>query len=393
MGIVILLVIIFIVSILLDFYIIRNVKALGSNKLVYTYIGISFVITIVTIIAILFPTINHGNGMLLFIWSTFLSIISLLSRIGFSVLSLIGDLFGLIKNNKVRKCFKVLGLFLSGIIITSMIYGAFVTARIPKVYEYNLKIEKLPNSFNGLRIVQISDLHLGNLCNNSSLVANVVFTINSLNPDLVVFTGDLVNSISTEAFFYKEQLSKIKAKYGVYSVLGNHDYGDYYKWECDSLKSANLQQLKDFQSKCGWDLLNNEHRIISNQCDSIIVVGVENWGEFPFPQYGKLNEAYTNLNDSKFKILLTHNPVHWSAEVRGLTDIDLTLSGHTHAMQIELNLLGRKWSPSKYRYIEYAGMYNENSQYLCVNRGIGFVGIPMRIGVNPEISLITIECK
>lgn len=396
MGTIFLLVVIIIVSILLDFYIIGDIKTLKCKYLVNLYFVLSSGITFLTLTAVLFPLFDYqGNGLLFLMWFIFVFLVSLFVRLSYFLLSITGVFLGLVFRNKriVKNIFKIIGVFLSTIILFIMLYGAIFTARNPKVYEYELNVDKLPKSFDGLRIVQISDFHLGSHGDNSKFVAKVVRKINSLNPDVVCFTGDLVNSLSSETIAHSNVLQKINSKYGVYSVLGNHDYGDYYKWDSDSLKSDNLLKLKSFEKSCGWTLLNNEHKLICNNSDTIVVIGVENWGEFPFPRYGNLKQAYQDLNDTRFKILLTHNPVHWGEEVLDVTNVDLTLSGHTHAMQVEINLLGFSWSPSKYLYNEYGGIYEDESQVLCVNRGLGFVGIPMRIGCSPEISLITLKCK
>ena len=198
-------------------------------------------------------------------------------------------------------------------------------------------------------------------------------------------------------------LSRLKARDGVYSVMGNHDYGDYITWDSDEEKAADRKRLKEMQKRMGWKMLNNERTFIVSGNDSLPLIGVENWGEPPFSQYGRLTDAYPlskdsayNLNDRRFKILLTHNPEHWSREVTEMSDIDLTLSGHTHAMQLMLSGFGSHWSPAKYKYGRWGGLYKSSGpqkdpQYLNVNIGCGEVGVPMRIGAVPEITLITLK--
>ena len=267
--------------------------------------------------------------------------------------------------------------------LLSLGYGEIYRNRPPS--EVDVEIPNLPAQFDNYKIAQISDFHVGTYGNDTSYVADVVEQVNALNPDLVVFTGDIVNSKTEELEPHVSPLSRLTAPDGVFSILGNHDYGDYSEWASPQAKQANRDRMIQLQKAMGWQLLNNETSIVYRGSDSIAVIGVENIGDPPFHVYGSLPKAYKNLNDSVTKILLSHNPAHWVDSISGHKDVNipLTLSGHTHAMQMEI--LG--WSPAEYRYRTWGGLYaDENREHqLYVNIGVGTVGIPSRIGATPEI--------
>ena len=249
---------------------------------------------------------------------------------------------------------------------------------------------RLPASFNGLRILQISDLHVGTYGEDDSFIRRLVSEINALHPDVVMFTGDIVNRHSSELIPFMDALSGIDAPYGVYSILGNHDYGDYSDWPSEEAKSADLEQLCRMQSDMGWKLLRNRTEYLRRGSDSLAIVGVENIGDPPFRIYGSLASAYPATGDSVSKILLSHNPAHWTDSIAGREDVNigLTLSGHTHAMQIEVCGI----SPASLRYPTWGGLYRDKSgsHALYVNIGAGTVGMPMRLGATPEITLLTL---
>ena len=296
------------------------------------------------------------------------------------------------------------GLFFGLSIMALMWVGAAHTRNHIMVTKEIYYSKNLPESFNNYRIVQLSDLHVGTWGENPEFLKNLVDTVNSLNPDLVVFTGDIVNQKSGELTPFISVLSGFKAKDGVYSILGNHDYGDYVDWPTRAEKERNLLRLKDYQRKMGWKMLNNESTYIHNEKDSFLLIGVENWGEPPFPKYGDLEKAMASFNksgihhnDSTFKLLLSHNPEHWNQEVSKNTDIDLTLSGHTHAMQAMIKIGDWKWSPAKYRYNQWGGRFDHDKENgekttLYVNIGTGAVGMPARLlSAYPEVTLITLH--
>ncbi|MES2703930.1 MAG: metallophosphoesterase [Bacteroidota bacterium] len=260
-----------------------------------------------------------------------------------------------------------------------------------RVRKVKLKFPGMPESFRGLKMVQISDIHTGSFDSHES-VAHGIERVMYHKPDLIVFTGDLVNNQSAEVDEkYQEIFSRLKAPLGVYSTLGNHDYGDYVQWPSPQAKVDNLDNLKRIHGAMGWRLLMNEHVVLERGADKIALLGIENWGaKANFPKYGDMAKAFEGLKEKNipFKILLSHDPSHWHAQVvPEYKEIDLTLSGHTHGMQFGVDSKWLKWSPVQYMYNEWAGLYTSGSQHLYVNRGFGFLGYPGRLGVLPEITL------
>lgn len=272
------------------------------------------------------------------------------------------------------------------------IYGMVRGAYKYRVHKVKVPSPNLPAAFDGFKIVQLSDIHTGSFVNNHAL-NKAIDIVERLKADMIVFTGDLVNNLAKETEDFQEVFARLKAPYGVYSVLGNHDYGDYVQWESQTEKEANLEKLKEVQAKAGWRLLINEHVAIEKEGEKIALLGVENWGgSMHFAQYGRLDEAYRGTQYYPFKILLSHDPSHWDKQVRtDFQDIDLTLSGHTHGMQMGIEIPGFKWSPAKYFYRFWAGLYRQNNQFLYVNRGLGFLGYPGRLGIWPEITLLELK--
>lgn len=283
-----------------------------------------------------------------------------------------------------------LALGIGGTMFGTLLYG-FGNKYRYHVNRIQLAFGNLPAAFKGLKIVHISDIHAGSFTDKQA-VGRGIEKIMKEKPDLILFTGDLVNDRATEMDDYKEVFSLLKAPMGVYSTLGNHDYGDYAKWDNADAKKANLEQLKGVHKEMGWRLLMNEHVVLERGQDQIALLGIENWGKGTFSKYGKMTEAYPGSEKYPFKILLSHDPSHWDGEVRKLyNDIDLMLSGHTHGMQFGLELPGYKWSPAKYFYKQWAGLYESDKQKLYVNRGFGFLGYPGRVGILPEITVIELS--
>ncbi len=283
-----------------------------------------------------------------------------------------------------------LGLVVAAIPFTSIIYGMAKGRFNFRIVNEKLLFKNLPEAFHGLKVVQISDMHIGSFLGHEDQVKRGIELINGQNPDLIVFTGDLVNNFAEELDGWMPILSKLQAKYGKYSILGNHDYGDYFEWKNEVEKAQNLEKVKQAHKEMGFRLLLNEtqHVVVKNQ--KIGLIGVENWGLPPFPQYGNLKTAMSGSSDLPFKILLSHDPSHWDAEVMGKTNIDITLSGHTHGMQFGVEIGNIKWSPVKYKYPRWAGIYKEKDQYLYVNRGFGYIGFPGRVGMPPEITVLVL---
>ncbi|QCR23566.1 metallophosphoesterase [Pontibacter sp. SGAir0037] len=285
-----------------------------------------------------------------------------------------------------------LGLVMAAIPFTASIYGMVKGAYDYRVKRITLRFPNLPQAFDGYKMLQISDLHTGSF-NSTSPLKEAVELINKQQADLVFFTGDLVNNMAVELQEHQHTLKGIRAKTGVFSVLGNHDYGDYVQWESREAKRQNLQTLINAHRQMGWDILLNENRRIEKDGEHISVLGVENWGNRAgFPKYGDLAKAYNGAENSPFKVLLSHDPSHWDGEInQRFQDIDLTLSGHTHGMQFGINVPGLKWSPVQYVYKQWAGLYQKGKQYLYVNTGLGFLGYPGRVGFLPEITVFELK--
>jgi hypothetical protein len=257
-----------------------------------------------------------------------------------------------------------------------------------RVIAEKLKFKNLPSKFNGFKVIQISDLHIGSFSRFHKSVKEIIEKINKLNPDLIVFTGDMVNNVADEMEGWQPIFSRLKAKHGKISILGNHDYGDYHTFPSAQAKIDNLNRLKEIHREIGFDLLLNENRTIKIDNEQISILGVENWGKPPFVQYGDLDLASKGTENAAFKLLLSHDPSHWDEQVKPNTNIDLTLSGHTHGMQFGIEIPGFKWSPVKYKYPKWAGLYSEGNQHLYVNRGFGHLGFAGRVGMDPEITEI-----
>lgn len=281
---------------------------------------------------------------------------------------------------------KTIGWVLAGMLFLGILVGIFYGRWNWKIHRIQLSFPHFPEELNALKIVQISDIHVGSFFNNHAKVNKAIDMINSLEADFVFFTGDLVNNTASEMDGWEPVFSRIAAKKGKYSILGNHDYGDYVRWEEDHHKVENLKRLIDKHREIGFTPLLNESVQLEND---IWLLGVENWGKAPFRQSGKLAQTLEGVPDAAFKILLSHDPSHFDLEVLE-TNIDLTLSGHTHGMQFGIERFGIKWSPVSFRYKKWAGLYQEGKQFLYVNRGFGYLGFPGRVGIYPEITEITI---
>ncbi len=286
-----------------------------------------------------------------------------------------------------------LGLVAGSIPLVALIYGLIRNPYRYKLYKTKVPIKDLPKSLEGLRIVQISDIHAGSFTYKEP-IRNAIEIINQQKADLVFFTGDLVNSIASEMEPYMDVFDKIRSKYGTYSILGNHDYGDYYRWNSKADKVANMNHLKNIHKRLDWDLMLNEHRVVDVDGASVGIIGVENISaKMHFSVYGDMLKASKDCPDCNIKILLSHDPSHWDKEVtKDFKDIDLTLAGHTHGMQFGIEIPGFfKFSPIQFVYKKWAGLYKEGNQYLYVNRGLGFLGYPGRVGILPEITLLILK--
>lgn len=282
-----------------------------------------------------------------------------------------------------------MALAAGGTLFGTLVYG-FSNKYSYRVKRVKLNFDNLPAGFKGLKVVQISDIHSGSFTNKEA-VEKGIEKILSLNPDLILFTGDLVNDRATEMHQYMDIFSRLKAPMGVYSVFGNHDYGDYVRWPDQGIsKEQNLENLKQVHADMGWRLLMNEHVELERKGDKIALLGIENWSaKARFPKHGRLDLAHKGTDKYPFKILMSHDPSHWDAQVLpDYKDIDLVLSGHTHGMQFGVNIPGFQWSPVQYMYKQWDGLYENEKQKLYVNPGFGFIGYPGRVGILPEITLL-----
>lgn len=291
-----------------------------------------------------------------------------------------------------RRFLSTLAMGIAALPFSALLYGMVKGKYNFKVLKYNLEFDDLPDSFDGYQITQISDVHSGSF-DNREKIEYAINLINKQKSDVLLFTGDMVNNTAEEMLPWKDLFSTLSAKDGKFSVLGNHDYGDYVSWETEEAKSNNLTDLKNMQKEMGFDLLLNDSRYLQKGGDRIALIGVENWGRGGFKKAGDLKKAVSNIDRDDFKILMSHDPSHWEDQV--LKDdyhYHLTLSGHTHGMQFGIEIPGWiKWSPAKWRYKYWAGVYEEMGQMINVNRGFGFLGYPGRVGIWPEITVITLK--
>lgn len=293
-----------------------------------------------------------------------------------------------------RRFLSMIALGVAALPFGALLYGMYKGKYNYKVLKYELEFDDLPNAFHGYQITQISDVHSGSFDDHEQVRYDIDL-VNRQKSDVILFTGDMVNNKTEEMLPWKEVFSKLKANHGKYSVLGNHDYGDYVEWNSEEEKKQNLIDLKNLQKDIGFDLILDSHRYLEKDGERIALVGVENWGRGGFKKAGDLEKAKAGISKDDFKILMSHDPSHWEdVVIKDDYHFHLTLSGHTHGMQFGVEIPGWiKWSPVKWRYKYWAGIYKELGQYINVNRGFGFIGYPGRVGIWPEISVITLKKK
>ncbi len=404
----------FVLILLIEFYFLQAIKTfiqdfslVKKNGVLYTAYVFATLSLLIGITSVFIPP-PTWNPFFRFV-STVIFILILCKLIGCAFLLIddvirvfrwIVSLFNSTPKETTETVHKISRLkFMSQIAITFTIVPAigFMYGIVRGAYKYrvhNVKVPspKIPKEFDGFKIVQISDIHTGSFINTNALEKAFEIVMQQ-NADIILFTGDLVNTQTDETNGFENVYNKLKAPYGVYSVLGNHDYGDYREWETKEAKQKNLEKLKTVQQNSGWKLLMNEHVALEKNGEKIALLGIENWGgSLRFPRYGKLNEAYKGAEDYPFKILMSHDPSHWDVQVtKEYPSIDLTLSGHTHGMQFGIEIPGFKWSPVQYLYKNWAGLYKQGEQFLYVNRGLGFLGYPGRLGIWPEITVMELQ--
>jgi predicted MPP superfamily phosphohydrolase len=397
--------------VLIDIYVFTGVKALADQlqpsirKIVHgIYWG--FTIWSVVTLLIMYSGIYPSLPGWIRITTVLVTFLLLLTKIFFIIFLLIDDFQRLVQwvygffqqdagSNAAGKSISrsdfllKAGLAISAIPLVGMTYGVLVGAHDYTVRKKRLVLKNLPKAWNGLKIVQLSDIHTGSFYNKAAVERGIALVMKQ-KPDVIFFTGDLVNNVATEMNDYIDVFAKLSAPLGVYSTLGNHDYGDYVSWETPQAKTDNLNQLIGIHKKMGWDILMNEHRILKKDGAEIAILGIENWGaKGHFPKYGKMHLAYPGTEHVPVKLLLSHDPSHWDAEVlKKYKDIDVMFAGHTHGMQFGIEKGPLKWSPVQWMYEQWAGLYEKQGQYLYVNRGFGFIGFPGRVGMAPEITVM-----
>lgn len=400
--------------VVIEFYFLSGVKTFvrdfsltKKNTILYITYSLMALSLLIGLVSLVYPPPN---------WNTFFRFVSSIALI-LLVCKLLGSTF-LIIDDIIRLFRWIFSLFtsksqevadasggitrlkfLSQLAVTftvipaaGFIYGMIRGAYKYRVHKVTVPASNLPDQFDGFKIVQLSDIHVGSFMNDHAL-SKAFDIVEKQNADLILFTGDLVNNVSNEVHGFEEQFKRLKAPHGVFSVLGNHDYGDYVQWDSAEEKKKNLETLKRYQAEFGWKLLMNEHVGIEKDGAKIGLLGIENWGgNMRFPRYGKMKEATEGTEQYPFKILMSHDPSHWDMQVLlDYPEIDLTLSGHTHGMQFGIEIPGFKWSPVQYMYKNWSGLYKSGKQFLYVNRGLGFLGYPGRLGIWPEITLIELK--
>jgi len=384
----------------------QNKKSKGRKLVKWLYFAL-LILSLTSIFILLF----WGNGMQMNIRNFFVAVvfINFTSKLFFVVFLLIDDIrrlftflyklfFNKVKadtntstKNKISRSdfLTKMGIAVATVPALSLPFGMIYGPYNYTLHKKKIKFPNLPKSFHGLRIAQISDIHVGSFYNKKAVTKGIDLLL-AQKPDVIFFTGDIVNDQAKEMDDYYDVFSKLKAPMGVFSILGNHDYGDYHSWESEAKKVENFENVKAIHAKLGWRLLLDEHLYLEKEDERIAVIGIENWGK-GFHQEGDMAKAHAGC-EAPFKILLSHDPSHWDEQIRkDYQDVDLTLSGHTHGAQMGIETHGFKWSPIQLRYKNWAGLYKEDNQYLYVNRGFGFLAYPGRLGIWPEVTILELE--
>ena len=396
--------ILLVIIVALELYAFQALKTVSKSKIVrYSWVVVSLIAYInFSYVAITYdrtlgqtPQFQMAIGIMLTVLLP--KLVVLIAMFGEDVYRSVLKLFSVISSNKPnsftgrRKFISQLALGIAAIPFAAFIYGIIQGKYNYKVLKYQLRFKDLPDAFDGFTITQISDIHSGSFTNREKIQYGVDL-INEQKSDLMLFTGDIVNNKADEMDNWIDVFSQLKAKEGKYSILGNHDYGDYMDWKDPQDKINNFQDVKRIHEKIGFDLLLDEHRYLEKDGQKIALVGVENWGK-GFNQAGDLEKASANINKDDFKILMSHDPSHWEHVVKKDDfNYQLTLSGHTHGLQMGIEIPGWfKWSPSKFAYKQWAGLYEEYGRYINVNRGFGYHAFPGRVGIWPEITVIELK--
>lgn len=398
-----------VLSFAVDLYIWWDIRryAARSRRGVYSWIYGVFCVLCwgLAVMTLILPRRSTDASILPVMWMLFTYLSIYIPKMLYAVFSIIGRIVSSLAH-RWPKCGVYTGMSVAALVFVVMWWGAIFTRRDIEVRNVELVSDKLPGSFDGFKVVHFSDAHVGTWGNDTTFISSLVDSLNAQNADVIIFTGDIVNQQSRELDPFVKVFSRLHAPHGVYAIFGNHDYAGYVDWPHDGDANKDVARLAGMIEGMGWKLLANKTDFLKEGNDSIVIIGVENWGEPPFNTLGDLGRSYPDslgkhrgLNDGMYKILLTHNPRHWSMVATDISNIDLTLSGHTHAMQIMLKAGGWRWSPSVYRYPEWGGLYTAtakdgNPMNLYVNIGVGEVGFPARIGAaGPEITNIVLRSK
>lgn len=370
------------------------------------YVGITVVVLGLLFYSFYQPT-PHGSltGFRAYMIGAFLSIIALklsviLWMFGEDIVRLSVFVYRKFSTSSVenipsrRKFISTIALGLGAIPFLSLLYGMYKGKYNFKVLSYELEFDNLPEAFEGYQITQLSDIHSGSF-DNAKKIEYAIDLVNEQKSDVILFTGDLVNNLADEMTPWTSVFKKLKSKDGVFSILGNHDYGDYHNFESQDKKQKNFEALVQTHAEMGWDLLRNENREIRRGQSKLKLIGVENWGKGGFKKAGDFDKAAEGVDAKDFKILMSHDPSHWDEVIKNHEkDVQLTLSGHTHGMQFGIEIPGWfKWSPVQYRYDQWAGLYENAKRFINVNRGFGYLAYPGRVGIWPEITVIKLKRK
>lgn len=403
------------ITLLMDWYVIHGLRTLVADwqsrplrlMVLWGYGIISVGVTVVFMLG--FNSYSTAQGMTPFHeWMLSLLLTFFVTKLVFIIVLSLGDLgrfiYGLVDNAnherpkgepyfpERRKFITEIAILLSAIPFTGFLYAMFRGKYDYKVHRTTIEYDNLPDAFDGFTITQLSDIHSGSFDNVEAMQRGIDLA-KAQKSDLFVFTGDLVNNAAWEIEQYIDRFSQLKAPYGQFSILGNHDYGDYIQWNSEEEKRANLDKLKQHHADLGYRLLLDENVELEKNGQKISLIGVQNWGR-SFIKVGDLEKALKGVDDNAFKILLSHDPTHWEDKVRyHKTDIHLTLAGHTHGAQFGIETAGLKWSPVKNVYLDWAGLINTGNRYLYVNRGFGFLAFSGRLGIWPEVTVITLKKK
>lgn len=403
------------ISFLLDWYVFNGLRTFAADwqsqrwrqLFLGSYLLISVGVTVVFVLG--FGSFSTAKGMTPFHeWMLSFFLAFFVTKLIFVIILSLGDLgrfvYGVVnhfagKSNPAepyfparRKFISEVAILVAAVPLTGFLYAMFKGKYDYKVHRETLYFDDLPQAFDGFTITQLSDIHSGSF-DDAKAVQRGIELAKAQKSDLFVFTGDLVNNAAWEIEPYIGQFSQLKAPYGQFSILGNHDYGDYIEWDSEAEKAANLDKLKEHHKSLGYRLLLDENVVIEKGGQKLSLIGVQNWGK-GFIQIGNLDKALQGVPGDAFKILLSHDPTHWEEKVRyNPVKIHLTLSGHTHGAQFGVEVAGFRWSPVQYRYVDWAGLVNEKGRYLYVNRGFGFLAFSGRLGIWPEVTVITLKKK